>query len=278
MYDAVLQRLKSTPALRLFRLDGRVAFVTGAAGHLGESIAWGLAEAGAQVILAGRNEVRLGALAERLLAAKLRASVVVVDVTDGESVRQAFVRVSEEQKCLHVLVNNAYEGPGGTLETSSAESFAQAYEVAVVGAFRCISAAKPLLRAAARETGHASIINVASMYGIVSPDLRVYDSDDESNPPFYGSAKAALLHLTRYVACEYARHGIRANAISPGPFPKRAICAENPEFHKRLCDKTPMGRTGEPAELKGAVVFLASDASTYVTGANLVVDGGWTLW
>ncbi len=274
----MLNRLKSTPAPDLFRLDGRVALITGAAGHLGRHIAQGLAEAGAHVVLTGRKEKKLKALADEFLSKRLKASAVVLDVRDNESVQRAFSQVAEEYGRLHVLVNNAYEGVGGTMEMSSIESFIKAYDVAVVGAFRCIVAAVPLLKAAVRETGHASAINIASMYGLVSPDLRIYDSQEESNPPFYGSAKAALLQLTRYAACEYAREGIRVNAISPGPFPKSEVRAQNPAFHQRLCAKTPLGRTGEPEELKGAVVFLASDAATYVTGANILVDGGWTAW
>jgi len=274
----MLERVKSTPALDLFHLDGRIAFITGAAGHLGRSMAKGLAEAGAHVVLAGRKEENLRALANELLAEGRKADVVVIDVENEESVQRAFARVAEDHGRLHVLVNNAYEGAGGTMETSSVESFARAYEVAVIGAFRCIVAAKPLLKAAVLETGHASIINIASMYGIVSPDLRIYDSQEESNPPFYGAAKAGLIQLTRYAACEYAKEGIRVNAISPGPFPKPLIRVQNPGFHERLCAKTPLGRTGEPEELKGVVVFLASDAATFVTGANLVVDGGWTVW
>jgi NAD(P)-dependent dehydrogenase (short-subunit alcohol dehydrogenase family) len=274
----MLERVKSTLALDLFHLDGRIAFITGAAGHLGRSMAKGLAEAGAHVVLAGRKEENLRALANELLAEGRKADVVVIDVENEESVQRAFARVAEDHGRLHVLVNNAYEGAGGTMETSSVESFARADEVAVIGAFRCIVAAKPLLKAAVLETGHASIINIASMYGIVSPDLRIYDSQEESNPPFYGAAKAGLIQLTRYAACEYAKEGIRVNAISPGPFPKPLIRVQNPGFHERLCAKTPLGRTGEPEELKGVVVFLASDAATFVTGANLVVDGGWTVW
>lgn len=274
----LLKRIKSMQVLDLFRLDGRVALVTGAAGHIGQSIAKGLAEAGAYVILASRKEENLNALAEELLTKGLNASVVVMDVKNEDSVKRAFDHVAKTYGRLHILVNNAYEGVGGTIDTSSTESFMDTYEVAVIGAFRCTVAAKPLLKAVVPETGHASIINIASMYGIVSPDLRIYDSQEESNPPFYGAAKAGLIQLTRYAACEYAREGIRVNAISPGPFPKPAIRIQNPEFHARLCARVPLGRMGEPEELKGVVIFLASDASTFVTGTNVVVDGGWTVW
>jgi len=274
----MLERVKSTMALDLFRMDGRIALITGATGHLGRSMARGLAEAGAHVILTSRNEAKLKILADELRTEGLKADAVILDVRDAGSVQQAFTHIAREYKRLYVLVNNAYEGDSGTMDTSLAEFFAKAYEVAVLGAFRCIVAAKPLLIAAVREIGHASVINIASMYGIVSPDLRIYDSREESNPPFYGAAKAALVQLTRYAACEYAKEGIRVNAISPGPFPKTEVRTQHPKFYQRLCAKTPLGRTGEPEELKGALVFLASDASTFITGANVIVDGGWTAW
>jgi len=274
----MLERVRSALPSLLFRLEGRVAFISGAAGHLGRSMAKGLAEVGAHVVLAGRTEEKLTALVDEFLAEGLDASAAVVDVTDAEAVQRAFARIREEHGRLDVLLNNAYEGASGTLETASVDAFARAYDVAVIGAFRCIVAAKSLLRSAVQETGNASVINIASMYGVVSPDLRTYDSPEESNPPFYGAAKAALLQLTRYAACEYAREGIRVNAVSPGPFPKSEICTQNPTFHQRLCAKTPLGRVGEAEELKGVVVFLASDAATYVTGINVPVDGGWTAW
>jgi len=230
------------------------------------------------VVLAGRDGERLEALQGELSSEGLQCSVSVVDVTDEQMVKHSFSGIARVHGRLDVLVNNAYEGPGGTMKTASAENFLRAYDVGVVGAFRCIDAARALLRTAAEDTGHASIINIASMYGVVSPDLRVYDSLEKSNPPFYGSAKAALIQLTRYAAVEYAREGVRVNAVSPGPFPKQELQVVNPAFHQRLCARIPLGRTGEPDELKGVVVFLASDAATYVTGANLPVDGGWTAW
>ncbi|MEM4360380.1 MAG: SDR family oxidoreductase [Candidatus Bilamarchaeaceae archaeon] len=272
----MLERVSSVSALDLFRLHNRIAFITGAAGYLGRSISWGLAEAGAHVVLAGRNEKKLKELAYEITEKGLKADAIKVDVRDENSVQYAFSVIGKKHGRLHILVNNAYEGSGGTIETSSSESFLNSYEVALIGAFRCIKAALPLLRVAVSDTGSASVINIASMYGIVSPDLRIYDSPKDSNPPFYGAAKAALIQFTKYAACEYAKERIRVNAISPGPFPKPEVLAQNPEFYRRLCTKTPLGRTGKPEELKGAVLFLASDASTFVTGINLIVDGGWT--
>jgi NAD(P)-dependent dehydrogenase (short-subunit alcohol dehydrogenase family) len=116
------------------------------------------------------------------------------------------------------------------------------------------------------------------MYGMVSPDPRIYGNSGQNNPPFYGAAKGALLQLTRYAACHLASHKIRVNAISPGPFPAGNLQESNPAFYKELCNKNPMNRIGHPDELAGAILFLASDAASFVTGINLPVDGGWTAW
>ncbi len=116
------------------------------------------------------------------------------------------------------------------------------------------------------------------MYAMVSPDLGVYDSGNVANPPFYGAAKGALLQWTRYAACEFGKEGIRVNSISPGPFPSDAVQEKDPDFIMRLAKKVPMGRIGLAKEIKGPTLFLASSASSYVNGSNLVVDGGWTCW
>jgi gluconate 5-dehydrogenase len=126
--------------------------------------------------------------------------------------------------------------------------------------------------------GKGAIVNIASMYGLVSPQPNVYQSTPEfHSPPAYGAAKAALIQVTRYAACHLAPAGIRVNAISPGPFPTPAA-QEHQEFRRELEARVPLGRIGHPAELVGALVFLLSDASSFVTGHNLIVDGGWTVW
>jgi gluconate 5-dehydrogenase len=122
-----------------------------------------------------------------------------------------------------------------------------------------------------------SIINIASMYGIVSPNPALYRGTEFFNPANYGSGKAAIIQFSRYTACFFAKYGIRVNAISPGAFPNQKV-QKDQIFLERLCEKVPLGRIGQPEELKGAVVFLASRAASYITGINLVVDGGWTAW
>lgn len=256
----------------LFKLAGRVAFLSGAAGHLGAAMAEALAGAGAFVLLNGRNYDRLKDLEAKLTGRGLGARACPFDVADGKTVEEYFRSVMAEFGRLDILVNNAYSGKAATVEHATAADFAFAYDIGVTAAFRCVQAALPALRAAEG----ASVINIASMYGMVSPDPRVYDGDSGmNNPPFYGAAKGALIQLTRYLACHLAADKIRVNAISPGAFPPDTVA---PKFRSRLEEKVPMARLGRPDELRGVIVFLASSASAYVTGINLPVDGGWTAW
>jgi NAD(P)-dependent dehydrogenase (short-subunit alcohol dehydrogenase family) len=256
----------------LFSLKGRIAVVTGAAGHLGAPMARGLAQAGAKVYLLGRRRDALESLQSALAADGLGAMVEALDVTDPHASQAFFDRMAEREGRLDVLVNNAY----GAAPAAS-DPFTAAFEVTVASAHRLAHQARALLCAAGAKTRGASVINITSMYATVSPDLRIY-TDSPPNPPFYGAAKAALLQLTRYLAAEFAADRIRVNAISPGPFPSPASQENFPELMASLKDKVPLGRIGQPDELMGAVVFLASDAASYVTGANLPVDGGWTAW
>jgi NAD(P)-dependent dehydrogenase (short-subunit alcohol dehydrogenase family) len=265
--------------LSKFRLDGRVAFLSGAAGHLGRPMAKALALAGAHVVLNGRNSDGLEAVAEELRRAGLSASVACFDVSDGTAVRRNIGLIGEQNGRLDVLVNNASTGSAGSIESATAADFDQLYRVNVIAAFELLQAAMPLLKeAGSQNPGGASVINVASMYGSVSPDPSIYGTSGANNPPYYGAAKAALIQFTRYAACHLGAQRIRVNSISPGPFPSSDALGKDPEFHGKLKAKNPMQRTGDPAELQGPLLFLASDASSYVTGVDLAVDGGWTAW
>ncbi len=258
----------------LHDLTGRTAFITGAAGHLGTAMAQALAQNGCRVILNGRNAARLEQLQQALHAQGLDADTACFDIQDTSELEHHLSRLTS----LDILINNAYTGTPGSLGSAGDQDFATAFASGVTAAFNASRAALPGLKTAARERGHASIINIASMYGHISPDPNLYGSSGLNSPPYYGPAKAGLIQLTKYLACQLASDKIRVNAISPGPFPTDSIQAEKPEFIDRLAAKTPMGRIGKPQEIAGPVLFLASDSSTYVTGANLCVDGGWTVW
>lgn len=271
--------MKQTDLLDRFRLNGRVVLLTGAAGHLGQAMAAALCEAGATVVLNGRSEEKLEALGRQLSSGGASIITAPFDLNDGANIEALVQQIEKRCGRLDVIVNNAYSGATGSVTEDTVARFDAAYHLTVSIPFRIVQAALPLLEQAGREnSGGASVINIASMYGMVSPNPEVYGDSGQNNPPHYGSAKAGLIQLTRYLACHLAPSGIRVNAISPGPFPNPSVVESNPAFHQALARKVPLGRTGRPDELSGALLFLASDASSFVTGANLPVDGGWTAW
>ncbi|MDT0213513.1 SDR family oxidoreductase [Rothia sp. ARF10] len=258
----------------LFRLDGAVALVSGATGWLGVPMVRALAEAGADVVAVGRRQEALDDLAAAQEADGFPVTVAACDVTspDWPSLIES---VGKDRGRVDVLVNNAHVGRGGSLGTATEENFDEGYELAVKSAWRAMRAATSSMRLAVAAGGSPSIVNIASMYGMVGPDLSLYDTEAGRTPPYYGAAKAALLQLTRYAAAELGPEGIRVNAISPGPFPAEAARA-NEEFLGRLASRTMLDRVGDRDELRTALLFLASPHSGFVTGSNVVVDGGWT--
>lgn len=263
----------------LFSLQDRVALVTGAAGHLGQSIVAGLCEAGAQVILNGRTAEKLEELQAQFNYLGYRTSTAAFDIKDETKVKELLNNIARDYKRLDIVVNNANSSSTGTMETANPEDFDQVYQINVTAPFNIVKLAVPLLEKTAKlNYGGTSVINITSMYGVVSPDPAIYGDSGVNSPPYYGTAKAGLIQLTRYMACHLASRQIRVNCISPGPFPPPAIKDQKAGFYNNLCRKNPMGRIGFADELKGATVFLASDASSYVTGINLSVDGGWTAW
>jgi NAD(P)-dependent dehydrogenase (short-subunit alcohol dehydrogenase family) len=272
-------RFDSRNVLQQFRLDGRVALVTGAAGHLGRHISYALAAAGAHVVLNGRRRQPLDELAKEIGVLGHRASVACFDITLSDLVASNVAEMSASLGRIDILINNASAGRPGTLDTAGIKDFEASYRVNVVAAFDLLQTATPFLKEAAKKNaGGASVINVASMYGTVSPNPAIYGRSGANSPPYYGAAKAGLIQLTRYAACHLAADGIRVNSISPGTFPAEEYLQRDPDFREQLNRKNPMHRVGEVPELAGPVLFLASDASSYVTGINLAVDGGWTAW
>lgn len=260
----------------IFSLKGKVALITGATGYLGSAMAFVLAEAGAMVLVNSRSHARSNELVESIRRSGYEANPAVFDVSDEVAIKNFFDENPELN--LDVLVNNAYIGGGGSIELSESSSYIKSYEVTIVAAHNMLRYSLPCLRRAVKASGDASVINIASMYALVSPDQRIYDNAQSANPPFYGAAKAGLVQWSRYAACEFGQEGIRVNSISPGPFPSENVQMGNPSFIESLSNKVPLGRIGRSDEIKGPVLFLASSASSFVNGSNLVVDGGWTSW
>jgi 2-deoxy-D-gluconate 3-dehydrogenase len=262
-------------------LAERVVILTGAAGLLGRSYAAALVAAGARVALA---DVRGGAVKD--LAAGFDARVAVpieADVTDPQSVRAMVSRTREVFGRVDVLVNNAALDPkfdrdtaaehAATFETFPLEAWHAALGVNLTGMFLCCQAVAPVMLA----QGRGVIVNIGSIYGMVGPDQRLYETAGAGpvfKPVTYSVTKSAVYGLTRYLAAYWARKNLRVNALTLGGVEHE----QEPAFVQRYGERVPLGRMARPDEYSGALVFLASDASSYMTGANLVVDGGWTAW
>lgn len=259
----------------LMSMEGKRVFISGGAGLLGSQISEALAELGAQITIASRDQGKCQDLVEHLNASfgDKGHLALGLDITDGDSVKEAVKTSVKHMGGIDVLINCAWSGKKGSFETTEELDWMNDINVSLNSVFRTIKAAFPHLKA-----NGGVILNVASMYGIVAPDYRMYDGTKYANPPGYGVAKAGVIQLTKYLASFLAPHKIRVNCISPGPFPYESTQQEAPDLIETLNNKNPMGRIGKPHELKGVAALLCSGASSYMTGQNISVDGGWTIW
>lgn len=255
----------------LYDLSGRVAIVTGGAGRLGSEMCRGLAEQGAHVVVASRRLEACEAVAAECSAAGPRALPIRVDVTEEEQIGKMTERVISEFGRIDILINNASGMVLKPFEDLTAADWDFSLRAGVTAAAMCSQAAGKYM--VAQKKG--SIINIGSIYGVVAPDMKNYGTHMEmASPATYGGGKGGLVQLTRYLAGYWGKFNVRTNMISPG-----GIFANQPaEFVNNYLAKVPLGRMGTPDDVKGVAVFLAADASAYVNGANLMVDGGWTSW
>ena len=250
-------------------MDGAVAVVTGAAGGIGEEICRALRTAGVSVALVDLDQRSLDEVVDRLGDGPPLATFAL-DLTDDALVAALPDRVAGELGPAAMLVNNAGVRKLGYLLEIDPADWRRTVDVDLTAPFLLVRAFPPGMI----EIGRGKIVNIASMYGQVAPDGRLYAAREGQSPFHYGPAKAALLQLTRHLAAELGPQGIRVNALVPGAFPARI----DPELACRLAGRTMLGRLGQPAEIAGPLLFLASPASSYMTGAALNIDGGWTAW
>ncbi len=276
--------------MQKFDLTGRVAIVTGGPGLLGKEFCRTLAEAGASVVVADINADGVNSTVTTLIKAGYHCLGVATDVTQPESVHNLVDETLATFSRLDILVNSAAIDPkfdpdalvdmekrgalSGAFEDYPLDSWRAALDVNLTGMFLCCQAAvKPMLA----QGRKGSIINICSTYGLVAPDQRIYLRNGEQSsykPVYYSVTKAGVQGLTRYLSAYYAGTDIRVNALSPGGIYNN----HDDEFLKAYSARTVMGRMARKDEMNGALLFLASDASSYMTGSNLVVDGGWTAW
>jgi NAD(P)-dependent dehydrogenase (short-subunit alcohol dehydrogenase family) len=256
-----------TPCLDL---AGRRALVTGGGTGLGRQMALALAEAGAGVSICGRRLDPLESTAAELEQAGAGASFVQCDVTTDEGIS----RLRDELGQVDILVNNSGYSVRAPWTDVTPEDWREVMTVNVEAPFRLCQAFGPGMA----ERGFGRVINIASVYGVVAGDPARYPGLGIDIASYFAS-KHALVGLTKYLAVMLARDGVTVNAISPGMFPTEVNRSAMPdEIWRALEAGTPAGRLGSESDLKGAVIFLASDGSSFVTGHNLMVDGGWTLW
>jgi len=264
-------------SLKFFQLQKKIAFITGASGYLGSELSIALASQGAHVIINGRNLEKLEILCKKIKLKGGRVSIANFDILNLKDSKKFTSKI----KKIDILINNAYDGSVNQISKNLKnynKNFCKSFLINVFATNNLIKNLEKKLARTAKSKQTSSIINIGSIYGIKSPDFNVYENKQNPNPEYYGSSKAALIQLTKYYSIKLAKKRIRVNAISPGAFPNKDTIKKFPEFAKRILKKIPLQRIGKPADLVSAVLFLSSESSSYVTGINIKIDGGWSAW
>ncbi len=270
-----MNKNKSRSVKELFSLNKKNSLIIGGAGYLGKAMSSTLLELGSNVIIASRNKTTGERAVKDLKKRGLKkVNFYPVDITDKKSLEElkSFVSLKFKKK-LDILINCGWSGKKNTFESIDSEDWQYDIDTCLTGVFNSIKIFLPFLK-----KGKGNILNIGSAYSHVAPDYRIYNSSKYANPPSYGSAKAGVVQLTKYCASFFSQYKIRVNCLSPGAYPFPKTIKENPKFIKRLAEKCPANRIGFPDDLKGAVALLCSDAGSFITGQNILVDGGWSVW
>lgn len=252
-----------------FSLKNKTAVVTGGAGFIGKTVSIGLAEAGAKVYIADIDK-NTGIKLEKQ---NKNLNWIEIDITDLDSVKSCINTIIKKDKKIDIWINCAYPRTSDWItkfEDIKYESWKKNVEMHLNGHFLCCQQIAKQMK----KQKSGSIINFSSIYGVVGPDFSIYNGTNLTTPAAYSAIKGGIITFTKYLATYYAKYGIRANVICPG-----GLFDNQPKsFVKKYEERTPMGRMGKPEDIVGPVIFLASDASSYITGHVLMVDGGWTAW
>jgi NAD(P)-dependent dehydrogenase (short-subunit alcohol dehydrogenase family) len=252
-----------------FDLKDKVVLVTGGYGHLGKAITESLVYHNAIVYVLGRDKAKF----DEAFQHSANLHFVTCDIADSESIEQSLDEVLSKEGRIDTLINNAFYSRGQSPEEMFDEDFAYCLDGTLSSVFRVIKSLIPIYK----KQQKGKIINVSSMYGVIAPQFEAYTEYPEYlNPPHYGAAKAGVIQLTKYYASYLGQHNVQVNCVTPGPFPSYTV-QEKSGFIEELEKRTCLGRIGTPEDLAGAFVFLASDASNFITGQNILVDGGWTI-
>ncbi|MFW6065136.1 MAG: oxidoreductase [Candidatus Natronoplasma sp.] len=256
-----------------FLLEGKTAVVTGGAGLIGEEVVKALAQAKANVMIADVDNENGEELEERLSENDLKVFFKRSDITDEDSIQETIDSAEEKYGGIDIWVNCAYPRTsdwGNKFEKISYESLKKNIDMHLNGYFLCCQKIAEYMK----EKEGGVIINFGSTYGVVGPRFDIYKDTEMTMPAPYSAIKGGIINFTRYLATYYAPHKIRVNAICPGG----VYDGQDENFVKRYSENTPLGRMAEPEEIAGPVLFLCSDAASYITGEVLMVDGGWTTW
>ena len=260
----------------IFDLTDKTVILTGAAGYLGGNYADGLSQSGANVVLADINYQGCKKLEHKIREKyDVDPLSVKLDLTQPKSINNLVSKITKKYSGIDVLINNAaYQGTPkirtAGFENLTLETWNQAISVNLTGIFLLSQQIGKIMK----NQKFGNIINISSIYGIVGADQRIYGKSGQNSAVFYAATKGAVLNLTRYLASFWNRTGIRVNTFSPGGVENK----QDKNFIKNYSKKTMIGRMARNDEYVGALIFLASDASSYMTGSNLIIDGGWTAW
>ena len=250
-------------------IKSKIVIITGGYGYLGKSMANILLEHGAIVYILARTKSKF----DLEFSKQLSVYFLETDLESIKSIDNSIHRIGKKEGKIDVLINNAYYGASNHPEKMTSQEFRRGVDGGLNQFYDCIRASIEYLKL----SKNGKIINIASMYGMVVPDLNIYKEREEFlNPPNYGVSKAGVIHLSKYYAMYLGKYNINVNSISPGPFPSEDV-QKDKEFIKRLENKTKLKRIGNPEDLQGLILLLSSSMSSYITGQNIAIDGGWTI-